>query len=131
MEPFLFDALWFKLLFGALIGLIMGSFVTMLSYRVPRRLSIVSPPSQCPLCHAPLGVRDLVPVFSWLLEKGRCRHCNAPISPRYILIELVTTGAVMLAFGTLGFEPVLIAAIVGIVIFVTLVTINIERARRD
>lgn len=127
MDPFPLDAIWFRVFLGLVFGLILGSFTTMLSYRVPRQLSIVRPPSQCPKCHTPLTPRDLIPVFSWLLSKGRCRHCFERISPRYLLIELVTTAAVTLAFWKLGLTPVLIPALIGIVAFVTLVTINIEK----
>lgn len=72
------------------LGLLMGSFYGALVHRVPRRESIVSPPSACPKCKRRLGVPDLVPVFSWVFLRGRCRHCRAPISVRYPLIELVT-----------------------------------------
>ncbi len=129
MDMFPFDTMWFRLLAGLLIGLILGSFTTMLSYRVPRRISIVQPPSQCPQCHTPLKPRDLVPVLSWLIERGQCRHCRATISPRYLVIELVTTAAVVVAFLALGFCPTLIPALIGIVALVTLVTINIERQK--
>src|ERR1700729_1390920 len=93
------DELWFRLLAGLLVGLALGSFVTMLSYRAPRNLSIVTPPSHCPKCRTPLRPRDLMPVLSWLLEGGKCRHCGSPVSARYVLIELVTTACCMFAFG--------------------------------
>lgn len=121
------DTLWFRLLAGLLVGLALGSFTTMLSYRIPRRISIVRPPSHCPHCRTPLRPRDLVPVLSWLIERGRCRHCDKPIGVRYLLVELLTTAACMIAFIGLGFQPALIAALVGIVAFVTLATINALR----
>lgn len=121
------DTLWFRLLTGILVGLALGSFTTMLSYRIPRRLSILRPPSHCPKCNTPLKPRDLVPVVSWLLEGGKCRHCHKPISIRYLLVELVTTAACAIAFVALGFQPALIAALVGVVAFVTLATINSVR----
>ena len=121
------DELWFRLLAGLMVGLALGSFVTMLSYRAPRNLSIITPPSHCPKCHTPLKARDLVPVLSWLIERGKCRHCGAAISIRYLLIELVTAAACLAAFGIMGFRPALIVAVIGIVSFVSLVTINIER----
>lgn len=131
MEPSLLDALWFRLLAGALFGLVLGSFTTMLSYRAPRNISIINPPSHCPHCHTPLKPRDLVPLVSWMAEGGKCRHCKASISPRYLLIELATTIGVTLAFAWLGFTPAVIVAIIGIVAFVALVTINIERQRNN
>lgn len=118
------DFLWFRLLAGLLVGLALGSFTTMLAYRIPRRLSIVTPPSHCPHCKTSLKPRDLVPVVSWLIEKGRCRHCHKPIGIRYLLIELATTAMCMAAFAMIGFQPALIAALIAIVAFVTLATIN-------
>lgn len=70
------------------LGLVLGSAVTAIAYRVPRGLSWVHGRSACPACGATLGVRDLVPVLSWLTAQGRCRHCRAPVSWRYPLTEL-------------------------------------------
>ena len=123
------DFMWFRLLAGLLVGLALGSFVTMLSYRAPRNISIISPPSQCTHCRTPLKARDLMPVLSWLIERGKCRHCGEKIAVRYVLIELVTTGATIVAFGAIGFKPEVVVALIGIVSFITLVTINIERSR--
>jgi prepilin signal peptidase PulO-like enzyme (type II secretory pathway) len=103
--------------------------VTMLSYRAPRKLSIIAPPSYCPNCHTPLKARDLVPVFSWLVEHGKCRHCGKRISVRYLLIELLTAAACVAAFAEIGFQPELIVAVIGIVSLITLATINFERHR--
>jgi hypothetical protein len=74
---------------GAL-GLVFGSFVTALSYRLPRGESISHGRSRCPSCAHVLGVPDLVPVLSWVGHGGKCRHCGTKISWRYPLIELVT-----------------------------------------
>lgn len=104
MENELLELTVVKLTLGLVIGLVLGSFTTMLSYRVPRKLSIVTPPSKCPSCETRLKVRDLVPVLSWVLGKGRCRHCGNPIGPRYLIIELVTTALVMLAFVIIGIK---------------------------
>jgi leader peptidase (prepilin peptidase)/N-methyltransferase len=72
----------------AVLGLAVGSFLNVVIWRVPRGESVVRPPSHCPACDAPLGVRDNVPLFSWLVLRGRCRHCGAAISVRYPLVEL-------------------------------------------
>lgn len=85
-----------KLLLGISLGAILGSFITMLAYRVPRRLSIVQPGSFCPSCRTPLQPRDLVPLASYLAYGGRCRMCRAPIGLRYFFIELFSTFAIAL-----------------------------------
>ncbi len=77
-------------LFAFIFGLVIGSFLNVVIYRVPRGQSIAFPPSHCPGCDTHLKPMDLVPVFSWLFLKGRCRHCGAGISIRYPLIELFT-----------------------------------------
>lgn len=73
-----------------LIGLALGSFVTLASYRLPRGEDIVIKPSRCPTCDTKLGFYDLWPVMSWACSKGACRHCKTPISARYPLTELAT-----------------------------------------
>lgn len=72
------------------LGLIVGSFLSALTWRLPRGSSVAYGRSACPVCGTSLGPRDLVPVLSWLSTRGRCRHCSAGISPRYPLIEAAT-----------------------------------------
>lgn len=69
-------------------GLCVGSYLAALSYRLPR--GVTGKRSACPSCGHTLAARDLVPVFSWLALRGRCRYCAAPIGARYTLIELGT-----------------------------------------
>jgi leader peptidase (prepilin peptidase) / N-methyltransferase len=76
--------------FCGLLGLVVGSFLNVVIYRVPRGESVVTPRSHCPNCQAPISPRDEVPVVSWLALRGRCRHCKGPISARYPVIELLT-----------------------------------------
>ena len=78
------------------LGLAFGSFLNVCIYRLPRDLSVVSPRSACPSCHKNIHFYDNVPVLSWLILRGRCRNCKARISPRYLIIELLT-GALFLA----------------------------------
>jgi leader peptidase (prepilin peptidase)/N-methyltransferase len=73
-----------------LYGLVVGSFLNVLIYRMPREESVLTPPSHCPSCGARLRPRDLVPLFSFLLAGRRCRYCKAPISWRYFTVELIT-----------------------------------------
>jgi len=75
---------------AAIVGLAIGSFLNVVIYRVPRGESVVSPPSACPRCGARIRPFDNIPAFSWLLLRGRCRDCGAPISPRYLVVELGT-----------------------------------------
>jgi len=82
----------------ALLGLLVGSFLNVVIWRVPRGESIIRPPSHCPGCDAAVRPRDNVPVLSWLLLRGRCRDCAEPISARYPLVELGTA----VIFGTLA-----------------------------
>jgi leader peptidase (prepilin peptidase)/N-methyltransferase len=72
----------------SLLGLVIGSFLNVLIWRVPRGESILRPPSHCPGCAAPIRPRDNLPVLSWLLLRGRCRACGTRISARYPLVEL-------------------------------------------
>ena len=76
---------------AGVFGLLFGSFANVPIHRWPRQGSITQPrTSACPACDAPIAPRDNVPVVSWLLLGGRCRHCDAPIHWRYPLVELVT-----------------------------------------
>jgi leader peptidase (prepilin peptidase)/N-methyltransferase len=73
-----------------LTGLIVGSFLNVCIYRLPRERSVVFPPSACPNCDHPLSWFDNIPVVSWLWLRGRCRYCSAPISSLYPLVEMIT-----------------------------------------
>ena len=77
------------ILIGA-FGVLIGSFLNVVVYRVPAGVSIASPPSACPGCDTPIAPRDNIPLVSWALLRGRCRSCAAPISIRYPLVELGT-----------------------------------------
>jgi len=77
-------------LYAFLFGLTFGSFLNVCIYRLPRGLSVVSPRSACPACHSPVRAKDNIPVLSWFILHGHCRDCAAPISMRYIAVELLT-----------------------------------------
>lgn len=74
----------------ALLGLLVGSFLNVVIYRVPRGESLLQPGSHCPACETPLKPWHNVPLVSWLLLRGRCAYCQASISVRYPLVEAVT-----------------------------------------
>jgi leader peptidase (prepilin peptidase)/N-methyltransferase len=78
------------------LGLAFGSFLNVCIYRLPLDMSVVTPRSACPKCKQGIALYDNLPVLSWLILRGRCRHCKAGISPRYLVIELLT-GALFLA----------------------------------
>src|SRR5258708_6849729 len=86
-----------------LAGLLIGSFLNVCIYRLPRDLSVVRPRSACPGCQQLIRSYDNIPILSWLILRGRCRNCKIQISPRYLFVE-VLTGAIFLAcyahFGT-------------------------------
>jgi leader peptidase (prepilin peptidase)/N-methyltransferase len=88
MEPDM-SASWLWIYVG-LVGACVGSFLNVVVYRVPRGRSIVRPRSACAGCGGLIAPYDNIPLLSWILLRGRCRRCKAPISPRYPLVELAT-----------------------------------------
>jgi leader peptidase (prepilin peptidase)/N-methyltransferase len=88
-------AAWAYVLVG-LLGLVVGSFLNVVIYRVPRGESLVSPGSRCPSCGTPIRPWHNVPVVGWLVLRGRCAACGAPIGVRYPLVE-AGTGALFVA----------------------------------
>ncbi len=83
VDPFYASAIF-------LLGLAFGSFLNVCIYRLPLDLSVVTPRSACPRCKCLIAFYDNLPVVSWLLLRGRCRHCQARISSRYLFVELLT-----------------------------------------
>ena len=72
------------------LGLAFGSFLNVCIYRLPRGIGVTLPRSACPACQHKIAAYDNIPVLSWLILRGRCRHCKAHISPRYLFVELLT-----------------------------------------
>jgi leader peptidase (prepilin peptidase) / N-methyltransferase len=93
---------------GAVLGLVVGSFLNVVVHRVPAGLSVVAPASSCPRCGHGIRARDNVPVVSWVLLRGRCRDCSTRISARYPLVESAT--AVLFLLVVLRFGPALVEA---------------------
>lgn len=113
----------------AVVGLLIGSFLNVVIWRVPRDESIVSPGSACPACGSPIAPRDNVPVLSWLLLKGRARCCGAPISVRYPLVEVSTALAFALVGAWLGPSWALPAWLYLAAISIALTLIDIDHHR--
>ena len=106
MEIFAPEYYYFWLLVAVLLGLCLGSFAGALAYRLPKRISIMGRTrSACPLCGHALKAIDLIPVFSWLISKGRCRYCCEKVSVDYIILETTTTLLVVTFFLLYGFNP--------------------------
>lgn len=111
---------------AALGGLIAGSFLNVVAYRLPRHESLVLPGSRCPGCAAPVRAFDNVPVLSWLVLHGRCRACRTPISARYPLVEGATAAlaaAVVLVLGA-DRDAWVGLALVGILVPVALIDLD-------
>lgn len=100
---------WALSTFIFLAGLCIGSFLNVCIWRIPRDESIVWPGSHCPACAHAIAPWDNIPLLSWLVLNGRCRHCQAPISPRYFVVELLTGAlftAIWLAHGWSILTPI-------------------------
>lgn len=115
----------FAALFGV-VGLVFGSFITVVVHRVPRQQSIVAPRSRCPRCGTEIRARDNVPVVSYLLLRGRCRVCGEPISAEYPLTEaaagaLFVGAALVLEPDQGAYAAVLVAPFLGIMLAVALI----------
>jgi leader peptidase (prepilin peptidase)/N-methyltransferase len=117
---------WFVPLVAGLLGLTIGSFLNVCSLRWPVDESVVSPGSHCPKCQAPVRWFDNIPVFSWILLRGKCRHCAVPISVQYPLVEL-TTG--LMWAGVFAAHGVTGEAVRGSVFLTILFGISISDAR--
>jgi leader peptidase (prepilin peptidase) / N-methyltransferase len=76
--------------FAGVMGAVIGSFLNVVAYRLPRHESLVAPGSRCPKCGAHVRPYDNIPILSYLLLRGHCRSCSAAISPRYPLVEAIT-----------------------------------------
>lgn len=110
----------------AFLGLVLGSFSSAMTWRIPRGISWVSARSACPSCQHVLSVPDLVPLFSWLFLRGRCRHCGAAIGWRYPLIECVTLLACLALYGMHGLNPASLTLMVAVPFLVAMVAIDLE-----
>lgn len=117
--------------FGFAFGAIIGSFINALSYRLPRGISMVKPRSSCPSCKAVLGVRDLVPIASYLWHRGSCAHCGVKIGKRYLMIELIMALHCAVAFGLLWGNWFLVPILLMIGTGITRIVMRLESDRKN
>ena len=113
-------------IYCSLMGLVVGSFLNVVVYRVPRKLSIIRPRSACPSCNQPIAERDNIPVVSWMLLRGKCRHCRLPISPRYPLVELSTSALFAVTSWRIGTHLDLVAYLILDAALLALALIDLE-----
>lgn len=112
-----------------IVGLAIGSFLNVCICRIPAGLSVVHPPSKCPSCRTPIRPIDNIPVLSFLLLRGKCRSCGAPISWRYPVIEAMTGIAFVLVYYKYGLSASALAAafFVSVLIVVSFIDLDAER----
>jgi leader peptidase (prepilin peptidase) / N-methyltransferase len=111
---------------AGLFGAVIGSFLNVVAHRVPLGESLVSPPSRCPECEAPVKPYDNVPVVSWLILRGRCRNCGARISPRYPLVELATALVFAAVVAVRGFDNDLVLELPFVAALIALAAIDFD-----
>jgi leader peptidase (prepilin peptidase)/N-methyltransferase len=113
-------------LYVAIVGLIVGSYLNVVIYRLPLGLSTVYPRSRCPGCGSLIRARDNVPVLSFLLLRGRCRNCGTAISWRYPLVEATTAALYVTCLLRFGLAPQTVVAIVFVSLMLVLALIDYD-----
>ena len=115
-----------RLVFGAAIGLCIGSFLNVVIYRLPIGQSIVTPPSRCRKCGYQLQWYDNIPVLSWLFLRGRCRKCGVGVSIQYPIVELITGALFVLVIWMTPPGPLLATRLILVCILIALFGIDLE-----
>ncbi|MEA2332748.1 MAG: leader peptidase (prepilin peptidase) / N-methyltransferase [Thermoleophilaceae bacterium] len=111
---------------AGLLGALIGSFLNVVVHRVPAGESLISPGSRCPSCGTAIAPYDNVPVVSWLLLRGRCRHCRAGISPRYPAVELLTAACFAAVVAVRGFDQGLVLELPFVACLIALAAIDLD-----
>jgi prepilin signal peptidase PulO-like enzyme (type II secretory pathway) len=111
---------------GFVLGAIMGSFLSALSYRWPRGLSIIKPRSACPHCRTVLGIKDLVPILSYIWHHGRCAYCGTAYGYRYLLLECASAVLWAIAWAWVGFGVWLVVALSAIFVGLYMLAVRME-----
>jgi leader peptidase (prepilin peptidase)/N-methyltransferase len=112
--------------FVAAPALALGSFLNVVAHRVPERRSLVRPRSACGSCGHEIAARDNIPVLSYLLLRGRCRHCSASISPLYPLVEALTAALAVACVASFGLTAEAALAFGFCAVLVTLSVIDVQ-----
>jgi len=113
-------------LFAFIFGAAIGSFLNVVIHRVPIGESIVFPNSACPNCGLAIKPYDNIPLLSWAALRGKCRNCKAPISARYIAVELLTALLFVVVYWQVGFDAFLIVALAFVASMIALIFIDAE-----
>ncbi len=117
---------WPLIVIVLLVGMAVGSFVNVVIFRLPRRESVVTPGSHCLSCGAALTVVDLVPIFSYLFLRGRCRHCGRRFSPRYMVVELIVGLLAVACVTVIGPDVYAASAFVMVCILIVVLFIDLD-----
>ncbi|MFH1026217.1 MAG: prepilin peptidase [Nitrospirota bacterium] len=110
------------------IGAVIGSFLNVCIYRVPRNLSIISPASRCPSCNMPIKFYDNIPFLSYILLAGKCRVCKAGISFRYPLVELLNAALFVFVIWRFGFawHTVIYGILCSAIVVITFIDLDFQ-----
>jgi leader peptidase (prepilin peptidase)/N-methyltransferase len=119
------EAVWMIAL--ALLGIAVGSFLNVCIDRLPKNQSLITPPSHCSSCQKRLSLADLIPVFSYLWLRGRCRYCQAPIPIRILWVEIATGAVFAFLYWHYGFSGELAVAVFYFCLFIVLLVIDLEQ----
>jgi leader peptidase (prepilin peptidase) / N-methyltransferase len=111
---------------AGVVGAVLGSFLNVVIHRLPRGESLVHPRSRCPSCQTQIASYDNIPIVSWLVLRGRCRHCGARISARYPAVELVTALAFAAVVLVRGFDDDLIIELPFVAALIALAGIDLD-----
>jgi leader peptidase (prepilin peptidase)/N-methyltransferase len=117
------------LVLAGVLGLVVGSFLNVVIHRVPAGESVLRPASRCPRCGTPVRARHNVPVLGWLVLRGRCADCRTPISPRYLLVEVLTAALFVAVAARFGLNPALPAYLYLAAVAVALAAIDLAVKR--
>jgi len=112
--------------FAGVLGAVFGSFLNVVVHRLPRHESLATPASHCPKCGTPVKPYDNIPILSWLLLRGHCRSCGAPISARYPLVEALTAALCAGAVLTYSSAAAIALSVTLILVIVPAALIDLE-----